>query len=120
MAQFREEEHPRDNDGKFKEKGASDRVNELVDKYSDTPDEDKVVISAPKNSFNKDKAIKSYKKQIDKHSDKIKNPQNYIPDWEHKSEQYKNGVINYWEKEIKNFKNQIKEIEKEYGQNKYN
>lgn len=46
-------------------------------KNSDTPEEDKEVISATKNSFNKDKAIKSYN-------------------------------------------NQIKKIEKEYGQDKYN
>ena len=41
MAQFKESEHPRDKEGKFKEKGASDKYNKLVDKYSDTPGEDK-------------------------------------------------------------------------------
>lgn len=54
MAEFREEEHPRDNDGKFKEKGATDKVNELVDKYSDTPEEDKLTLGLrkPKNKPN--------------------------------------------------------------------
>ncbi len=53
MAQFREEEHPRDNDGKFKYKGASDRVNELVDKYSDDPEQDKINSVDNKNNNKK-------------------------------------------------------------------
>ena len=50
MAEFREEEHPRDNDGKFKEKGATDKVKELVDKYSDDPEQDKKNIIQTQNN----------------------------------------------------------------------
>ena len=51
MKTFREEEHPRDNDGKFTSKGGN-TVDSLIDKQSDTPSEDKVSMGI-KNSINK-------------------------------------------------------------------
>ncbi len=50
MAEFREEEHPRDNDGKFKDKGASDKFNKLIEKCSDNPEQDKKNIIQTQNN----------------------------------------------------------------------
>ena len=50
------------------------------------------------------KTRKSLTKQIEKHSDKIKNPKQYILDWNNKPEIYKKGIIN--------FKNQIDKLGK--------
>lgn len=110
MPTFEENKHPRDIDGKFATKGneasksSHNRQEELENKYnSELP-------SKPNKSFVK--ACKSLSKQIEIHSDKIKNPKKYILDWDNKPEMYKKGIIKYWEKEIINFKNQIDKLGK--------
>ena len=85
MAEFKEEEHPRKKDGKFAPKGKGERS----------------IL----------KSIKSYKKQIAKHQQKILTPEKFVSNWDKKSKVEKTGLIKYWEKEIKNFNNQIKKLE---------
>ena len=55
------------------------------------------------------KGINSDKKNIEKHKNKINNPQKYYEDWEDVSEDVKNGRIKHWEKEISNFKKNIQD-----------
>lgn len=59
------------------------------------------------------KGINSDKKNIEKHKDKINNPQKYYEDWKDTSENVKNGRIKHWEKEISNFKKNIQDAEEE-------
>lgn len=62
------------------------------------------------------KGIKSYKKQILLHRDKIKNPKKYVKDWENLSDENRNGLIKHWGKEekvfIKNMDGNIEELKK--------
>lgn len=46
------------------------------------------------------KSIRKIEKSKKKHEDKIRNPQNYIEDWDGKDERYREGMIRYWRKEI--------------------
>ncbi|MCM1023816.1 MAG: HK97 family phage prohead protease [Prevotella sp.] len=62
--------------------------------------------------------IKSEQKQIEKHKEKISNPQNYVSDWNEQSDFYKNGIIKHWEKEIKNFEKQIQFRQEELNRRK--
>ena len=59
------------------------------------------------------KGINSDKKNIEKHKEKINNPQKYYEDWKDSSEDVKNGRIKHWEKEISNFKKNIQDAEEE-------
>ena len=110
---FEENKHPRDKDGKFTSKG-----NESNKEYRQNTDYKQILKNKDNSELsgkaNKSfvKARKSLNKQIEKHSDKIKNPKKYILDWDNKPEMYKKGIIKYWEKEIINFKNQIDKLGK--------
>ncbi len=64
MKTFREEEHPRDNDGKFSSKGGN-TVDSLIDKYSDTPSEDKASMGIGTKQVKKDQWRRYYKKIMD-------------------------------------------------------
>lgn len=57
--------------------------------------------------------IMSLNKRIAEHEGHIKNPKNYISNWDEYDEVYKEGLVKHWEKEIKTFKTSIKEREKE-------
>lgn len=98
MAEFDESKHKRDERGRF----AKMETSVLKEKQT-------INLKAQEERRNT-KAINSYKKQIERHQHKIDNPQDYVQDWDSKSEQYKNGLLNYWRKEIKNFENQIMKL----------
>ena len=53
------------------------------------------------------RAIKKYKKRIDEHNEKIKNPEKYIEDWQSLSSMKQEGLKRHWNKEIRNFNNSI-------------
>jgi len=46
------------------------------------------------------KSISSYYKNVEEHRQKIKNPDEYINNWEKRGEQYKTGIIKKWEKDM--------------------
>ena len=50
-----------------------------------------------------EKGIKSYKKQIQTHNDKINNPQKYVEKWNKMSKMNQDGLIKHWNKEINVF-----------------
>lgn len=60
------------------------------------------------------KSRKSHQKQIEKHDFKLKHPEKFYKNWGEMPLQEKNGRLKQWQKEIKNFKNQIKFIDKEF------
>lgn len=53
------------------------------------------------------KSIRSWGREIALHKDKISNPEKYYPDWGKFNERQKAGYVKHWEKEIKNFENDI-------------
>lgn len=53
-----------------------------------------------------EKTARSFTKTIAEHEDKIAHPEKYIPDWQERSEEYKQGIIKHWHKEIRNFTTQ--------------
>ena len=58
------------------------------------------------------KSIRSLEKQIRIHQDKIASPSKYDKGWDAKTEIQKQGLLNKWQKEINNFKNQIQTLGK--------
>ena len=59
------------------------------------------------------KSISSWQKNVDLHKDKISNPGKYDQDWDSKSDAHKAGLLKHWNKEIKNFENNIIEAQEE-------
>ena len=53
------------------------------------------------------KSAESFRHNISIHQDKIANPAKHVTDWEKRDERYKKGLIKYWEKEIKNQRDQL-------------
>ena len=53
------------------------------------------------------KAIRKYEKRIQEHEQKIANPEAAVDDWNADSEQQKKGTIKHWQKEIRNFQENI-------------
>ncbi|MCR5706796.1 MAG: phage minor capsid protein [Ruminococcus sp.] len=49
------------------------------------------------------KSIKSWTELIELHTDKIENPQKYLPDWENFDSRYQDGLKKHWKKEKMNF-----------------
>lgn len=47
------------------------------------------------------KSIISRTAQIERHADKIQNPESYVPDWKEKSSAYQEGLIRKWEKDMR-------------------
>lgn len=47
------------------------------------------------------KSIISRTAQVERHADKLKHPEKYVPDWEQKSIQYQQGLIHKWEKDMR-------------------
>ena len=59
------------------------------------------------NSKQLRKGVKSFKKRIEEHQNKLENPAKYDVGWEMKSETEKEGLLKHWRKEINNFKESI-------------
>jgi hypothetical protein len=59
------------------------------------------------------KSISSWTDNISEHEDKINNPAKYDVEWDSKTEVQKAGLLKHWQKEIKHFKENIKEAEAE-------
>lgn len=59
------------------------------------------------------KSIASWKENVELHEAKIKNPENYVQDWNSLSDLQKNGLIRHWKKEIHYFKENVNDAEAE-------
>ncbi len=59
------------------------------------------------------KTIASLEIRISEHKQKIVSPESFYPDWESFDERQKAGFRRHWEKEIVNFKSQLKEARNE-------
>ena len=53
------------------------------------------------------KSINSFKNNIIEHQHKIAKPSDYIENWNDRNENYKNGMIEKWKKDILRNKNQL-------------
>ncbi len=111
-----DDSQPRDESGKWKSSGGGIRTNKSIAKSA----KGDIIISAinsiklglqffaekdihRQDSNSLKRAIRKYQKQIDIHSDKIKNPSKYVDGWDKLDERRKQGLIKHWEKEIRNF-----------------
>lgn len=54
-----------------------------------------------KNRKQLQKSIVSRAAQVEHHADKIRHPENYVPDWEQKSPQFQQGLLKKWEKDMR-------------------
>lgn len=68
---------------------------------------------AKQNSKQLKKSIASWQDNLAEHQDKIKHPAQYDDAWDSKSDALKEGLLNHWRKEIKNFESNIKEATEE-------
>ena len=53
------------------------------------------------------KSINSYRENVKEHYKKTQNPAKYVLNWETRSERYKIGIINKWEKDISRNQEQL-------------
>ena len=53
------------------------------------------------------KSIRSLEKQIAKHQEKLKDPKAYDPKWGTYTQKHKNGALEHWKTEIRNFEEEI-------------
>lgn len=60
-----------------------------------------------------EKSIRSLKKNIALHQQKQQNPNKYCPGWDGKSKKEKEGLLWYWEKEIRRYEKQVLQAEEE-------
>ena len=60
-----------------------------------------------------EKSISSWKANIVRHLEKVKNPEIYDAGWSSKDERQKTGLINHWKKEIRTSENNINDAEAE-------
>lgn len=60
-----------------------------------------------------EKSVSSWKKNAELHKDKIAHPEKYDADWDSKTDEHKAGLINHWNKELRNFETNIKDAEDE-------
>jgi hypothetical protein len=58
------------------------------------------------------RSLQSGKRGIETHLDKLANPTKYVPNWKNLNPQYRQNLINDWQKEIINAKEQIQILEK--------
>ena len=54
-----------------------------------------------------ERSIRKHKKKIETHQRKIEHPEEYVDDWGTAHEKRKAGIIQDWEKQIRNFRNQL-------------
>lgn len=62
------------------------------------------------------RAIRKYERRIAEHQDKIEHPERHCPDWESFDERVKEGLKKHWQKEIRNFEENIRAREDELKQ----
>lgn len=55
---------------------------------------------------------KSLSENIALHRSKVKNPSDYVPDWDSRNDQYRTGLVLHWNKEIRTFEDQMVIIER--------
>ena len=60
-----------------------------------------------------EKSISSWKENIDRHLEKVKNPEIYDVGWSGKDERQRTGLINHWKKEIRTSENNINDAKAE-------
>lgn len=60
-----------------------------------------------------EKSIRSLKKNIALHQQKQQNPNKYCPGWDGKRKKEKEGLLWYWEKEIRRYEKQVLQAEEE-------
>lgn len=60
-----------------------------------------------------EKSLRSHKKTIALHEDKIKNPQKYVSDWENLPQNRREGLIRKWKHEVKTYTEDIRRITEE-------
>lgn len=97
-----------DDDGKFVPK----------DKAYDSKDDFKELSGKLNKTgiLKKKKSIRSLNKRIQKHRDKINNPEQFINDFNKKSKREIERITNFWEKEIRNYERQVSQINNEIGE----
>ena len=61
----------------------------------------------------KEKGIRSLAKNIKKHKSKIQHPELYIENWDILSDERKQGILNFWQKEISRYEKEILRIKKD-------
>lgn len=54
------------------------------------------------------RAIRKYERRIAEHQDKIEHPENHCQDWDSFDERVKEGLKKHWQKEIRNFEENIR------------
>lgn len=116
MAKWEEKDHPRDgNNQKFVKKGSDGAYNSQENKAKALA---KTVEERHNNTgiLKKKKSIRSLNKRIEKHKEKIKNPESFYPEWNGLSDVVKKKYIEYWEKEINIYKKEIDRIKREIGE----
>lgn len=59
------------------------------------------------------KSIKSWQANIEQHNDKLANPAKFDANWDSKTDAQKAGLIKHWQKEIRHFKENVKEAKDE-------
>ena len=107
---WREEDHPRDDDGKFTDEKGCYRQNtsysEIKSRMALIPltfFEDLSRQSVPQLQ----KGIKSKQKVIEHHREKIANPKAIYAEWDSFDDRRKANAIAHWEKEIKTHEKEI-------------
>ena len=68
---------------------------------------EKDIVNQSSNSLKR--AIRKYQKRIEEHTNKIKDPEKYIDNWDSLSYLKKEGLKKHWKKEINNFETSIKD-----------
>ena len=118
---FDESKHPRDKDGKFTDGnsfGGSDNGDKLLKAVNEYDDKNNGTLNIT-GVHKLEKGINKLKKRIKEHQEKIRNPKVQYPEWDAFPDYKKKGAIDFWEKEIDRYKNEINkkqmEIEGYYG-----
>ena len=64
------------------------------------------------------KSLRKHREALELHLKKIANPKKYAADWNERDERQKQGLIRWWEKEVKNLNNQVGYIVEEQERRK--
>lgn len=110
-SEWDESKHPRDKKGQFTTK-AGDVKNFNFNIQLFAADYSK------QTNKQLNKSRRSHEKNIQKHNYKLEHPEEFYKNWENMSYTEKLGRLQQWEKEIKNYNNQIILIDKEFEKRK--
>ena len=58
-----------------------------------------------------EKSVRSLQKRIEEHKKMIEHPSRYVTGWDDRSEEYKTGIVIYWQREIERYSIQKREAE---------